>query len=177
MQKEFTAVGIVLCLLIFGWVSGVFDSDDGDAVENPFPEFSAVGDDGEEHTLDDYKGNPFIVLFSAEWCNTPCHATMHALNSTLNAPILVMSTDPSEEISLQDWHEMANSHDDEGNDTGQTLEIPFMKGISVAEDIGIMARPTVIFVDWNGGIVANHKGGLLDADEISAYWVSAGGTV
>jgi len=72
---------------------------------------------------------------------------------------------------------MADSHDDEENDTGQTLEIPFMKGISVAEDIGIMARPTVIFVDWNGGIVANHKGGLLDADEISAYWLSAGGTV
>ncbi|MCH2358982.1 MAG: peroxiredoxin family protein, partial [Candidatus Poseidoniales archaeon] len=71
MQKELAAVGLVLCLLIFAWVSGVFSGDDGDAVGNPFPDFSAVADDGNTYSLDDYKGAPFIVLFSAEWC-TPC---------------------------------------------------------------------------------------------------------
>ncbi len=180
MQKELAAVGLVLCLLIFAWVSGIFSSDDGDSVGDPFPEFSAVADDGNTYSLDDYKDAPFIVIFSAEWCNTPCHATMHAFSSTLDAPILVMSTDPAENpqgISLENWHERADEYDDDANGTGQTLDFPFMKGVEAAGSIGISSSPTVVFVDENGRVVSNHKGGLIDADEIRTYWESAGGTV
>ena len=179
MQKELAAVGLVLCLLIFAWVSGVFSGDDGDAVGNPFPDFSAVADDGNTYSLDDYKGAPFIVLFSAEWC-TRCDETMHSLNSTLDAPIVVMSTDPAHNpngISLQDWHERADEYDDDDNGTGQTLDFPFMKGVEAAEEAGISSSPSIVFISSDGGIVAIHKGGLNDADEIRTYWEAAGGTV
>ena len=180
MQKELAAVGLVLCLLIFAWVSGIFSSDDGDSVGDPFPEFSAVADDGNTYSLDDYKDAPFIVIFSAEWCNTPCHATMHAFSSTLDAPILVMSTDPAENpqgISLENWHERADEYDDDANGTGQTLDFPFMKGVEAAGSIGISSSPSIVFINSDGGIVTIHKGGLHDADQIRTYWEAAGGTV
>jgi thiol-disulfide isomerase/thioredoxin len=179
MQKELAGVALVLLLLLFVWVSGIFSPEDDGAVETPFPEFSAVADDGNTYSLDDYRGAPFIVLFSAEWC-TPCDETMHALNFTLDASIIVMSTDPAENpsgISLQDWHERADEYDDDGNDTGQALDFPFMKGVEAADEAGISSSPSIVFINSDGGIVTIHKGGLNDADEIRSYWVAAGGSV
>jgi hypothetical protein len=106
---------------------------------------------------------------------------MHALNSTLNGPpIIVFSTDPADNpqgISLTDWHDRSNSYDDEGDDLGQTLDFPFAKGIEQAEEIKISSRPSIVFVNSEGGIVDIHKGGISDSEEITSSWESAGGTL
>ena len=178
MQKQLGAIGLVVCLLLVAWLTGSFNSDESTENLDQFPEFSGVADNGNTYSLDDYKGAPFIVLFTAEWC-TPCDKTMHALNSTVDGPILAMSTDPAENpsgISLQEWHERADEYDDEGNNTGQSLDFPFMKGVEAAEYARISSTPSVVFVNSDGGIVAIHKGDLSDLEEIRTYWESAGGT-
>ena len=181
VQKEFVAVGVALCLLVVAWFGGLFDSDDGGVELEQFPDFSTVADDGVTYSNSNYAGEPYIVLFSAEWCDSPCHATMHAINSALNdASMIVLSTDPADNpqgITLEDWHSRANAYDDDGEDLGQTLDFPFAKGIEEAEKVEISSRPSIVFVNSDGGIVEIHKGGLSDADEIRAYWESAGGSV
>ena len=70
--------------------------DDEEAVLM-FPSFSAVADDGQTYDNERMAGSGFIVVFSAEWCNSPCHTTMHAIwNAQAELPVLVMSTDPAE---------------------------------------------------------------------------------
>jgi len=168
-------------LLSFSFVfSGcIFNSEDQDSNFEYFPEFDSVAHNGENYSNENFSGIPYVVIFSAEWCDTPCHATMHAINTSLNGPaIIVMSTDPAESpqgISLEEWHERANSYDDEDGDSGQTLDFPFVKGIEVAEEISISSRPSVVFVNSNGEITGLHKGGLDDSTEIRNYWESAGG--
>ena len=182
MQKELLVGAVAICLLALAWFGGIF----GDQVEDeptlePFPEFSTIADDGLTYSNSDYADAPYIVIFSAEWCDNPCHSTMHAINSTLNGPpIIVLSTDPADNpqgISLSEWHDRSNSHDDDGDDLGQTLDFPFAKGIEQAEDIEISSRPSVVFVNSDGGIVKIHKGGLSDSGDITSYWESAGGTI
>lgn len=173
---------VALLLTCTALLSGCIFADDEVGDEGTyFPDFTSVGDDGNTYSLSDFEGTPLIVLFSAEWCDTPCHVTMHTINSTLEAPqMIVMSTDPQDNpqgITLQDWHEKASAYDDEGDDLGQTLEFPFMKGIEAAEEIGVTARPTVVFVNGEGEIAKLHKGGLTDEDEIRDSWNAAGGTV
>ncbi|MCS5527011.1 MAG: peroxiredoxin family protein [Candidatus Poseidoniales archaeon] len=170
--------GLLALILLFPGCLGN-SSDDGDALS--FPQFTSIGDDNMSYSLSDFSGSPFIVLFSAEWCDTPCHMTMHAINSALDEPsMLVMSTDPQENpqgITLQDWHEKASAHDDEEGDVGQTLGFPFMKGVEASVQLEIDARPTIFFVNSDGNIVSTHEGGITDEDEIRSYWTVAGGTI
>lgn len=181
VQKEFVAVGVALCLLVVAWFGGLFDSDGGGVELEQFPDFSTVADDGVTYSNSNYAGEPYIVLFSAEWCDSPCHATMHAIKSALNdASMIVLSTDPADNpqgITLEDWHNRADAYDDDGEDLGQTLDFPFAKGIEQAEEVEISSRPSIVFVNSDGEIVDIHKGGLSDADEIRSYWESAGGSV
>lgn len=181
MQKELVAGAIAICLLSLAWFGGLFDEDRGEPTLEPFPEFSTVADDGITYSNSDYDGAPYIVIFSAEWCDAPCHSAMHAINSTLNGPpIIVLSTDPADNpqgISLVEWHDRSNSYDDEGDDLGQTLDFPFAKGIELAEEIKISSRPSIVFINSDGEIVKIHKGGLSDSDEIISNWESSGGTI
>ncbi len=159
----------------------IFNSDNADSSFESFPQFNSVADDGQNYSNEKFDGEPYVVIFSAEWCDAPCHSTMHTINTTLNGPpIIVMSTDPAENpqgISLEDWHKRADAHDDEDDDIGQTLDFPFVKGIDVAEEIKITSRPTVVFVNSNGEITSLHKGGLDDSEQIIDYWELAGGTL
>jgi hypothetical protein len=185
MQKELIAGAVAICLLSLAWFGGLFggDVDDflGESDLEPFPVFSTVADDGLTYSNSDYEGAPYIVIFSAEWCDSPCHSTMHAINSTLNGPpIMVFSTDPADSpqgINLTEWHDRSNSYDDEGDDLGQTLDFPFAKGIEQAEEVKISSRPSIVFVNSDGGIVNIHKGGLSDSEVITSNWESAGGTL
>ena len=159
----------------------IFDSEDKESSFETFPQFDSVGDDGQNYTNEKFAGEPYVVVFSAEWCDNPCHSTMHAINTSLNGPaMIVMSTDPADKpqgISLEEWHQRANAHDDQDDDAGQTLDFPFLKGIEVAEEIMITSRPTIVFVNANGEIAGLHKGGLDDSEQIIDYWELAGGTL
>tara|TARA_A100001037_G_scaffold203925_1_gene182424 strand:- start:1043 stop:1588 length:546 start_codon:yes stop_codon:yes gene_type:complete len=181
MRTKLSYLAVALMTLSLGFSGCIGEGgEEGDGL-TPFPEFSSVADDGNEHTLTDYTGSTFIVLFSAEWCGAPCHSTMHALNNTLDDPtVLVFSTDPQDDpegITLEDWHERADAYDDDGDDKGQYLDYPFMKGVEAAQEIEVTARPTVVFVNAGGGITDIHKGSLTDEALIKELWVNAGGTV
>ena len=122
-----------------------------------FPAFSSVADNGETYDNARMSGGAYIVVFSAEWCNSPCHTTMHAIWSAQpELPVLVMSTDPAENagsMTLSDWHESANAHDDEGGDTGVDLTTyAFMKGADTAEALDITRPGSLAFVNTEGDI-------------------------
>ena len=96
MSKIWTLLAISL---FFAPLAGcTSDDDDGPVI---FPTFSAVADNDEVYDNTRMNGNPFIVIFSAEWCNNPCYASMHSIWATqsLRLPVLVMSTDPAENAS------------------------------------------------------------------------------
>ena len=85
-----------------------------------FPIFSSVADDNQTYDNARMAGGAYIVVFSAEWCNSPCYTTMHAIwNAKAELPVLVMSTDPAENaggLTLSEWHDSANAHDDQDED-------------------------------------------------------------
>ena len=181
-MKKLGARFFALFLMLILLLPGCFGNPDGDDDEGtPFPEFSATADDNMTYSLSDFAGSPFIVLFSAEWCDTPCHMTMHAINADLMEPaMIVMSTDPQDNpqgITLQDWHDKADAHDDEEGNSGETLEFPFMKGVAASEELQVDARPTIFFVNSGGHISDIHEGALTDQNLIQSYWVNAGGTI
>ena len=92
---------------------------------------------------------------------------MHKIHNTLDNPaVLVMSTDPNTDITLQEWHEDADDYDDEGNDTGVDLPFAFMKGVEVAEELEISARPTLMFIDAEGNIMHKHEGAVTSDDSL-----------
>jgi peroxiredoxin len=170
--------GLLALILLF---PGCLINSTNDGKTLAFPQFTSIADDNVTYSLSDFSGAPFIVLFSAEWCDTPCHMTMHAINSALDEPaMLAMSTDPQDNpqgITLQDWHEKASAHDDEEGDVGQTLGFPFMKGVEAAVQLEIDARPTIFFINSDGNIESIQEGGITDEDEIRSYWTAAGGTL
>ncbi|RZD53005.1 MAG: hypothetical protein CXT67_04695 [Methanobacteriota archaeon] len=177
LSSQFCA-GLLALILLF---PGCLGNSSNDSEMLTFPQFTSIADDNVTYSLSNFSGAPFIVLFSAEWCDTPCHMTMHAINSALDEPaMLAMSTDPQDNpqgITLQDWHEKASAHDDEEGDVGQTLGFPFMKGVEAAIQLEIDARPTIFFVDNEGYIISIHEGGITDGDDIRGYWTAAGGTI
>ena len=155
-------------------------AQDDENVEQ-FPVFSAVADDGETYDNERMSGNAFIVVFSAEWCNSPCHTTMHAIwNAQPELPVLVMSTDPAENagsMTLSDWHDSANAHDDEEGDTGVELTTyAFMKGADTAAALDITRPGSLAFVNTEGEITYLHEGRLDDTTTILEKWNQASGT-
>lgn len=146
-----------------------------------FPAFSAVADNGETYNNARMNGGAYIVVFSAEWCNSPCYTTMHAIwGAQAELPVLVMSTDPAENasgVTLSEWHESANAHDDEEGDTGVELTTyAFMKGVETAEALGITRPGSLAFVNTDGDITYLHEGRLDDTATILEKWNEASGT-
>ena len=151
---------------------------DEEELATSFPTFSTVADNGETYDNARMAGGGFIVVFSAEWCNSPCYTTMHAIWAAQAAlPVLVMSTDPAENatgITLSEWHESANAHDDEGEDVGVTLTTyAFMKGSEVAEELGITRPGSLAFVNGDGEVTYLHEGRMDDTEAILKHWNEA----
>lgn len=170
LKSAFLACTFLCIIAMPGCIGGGDDSSK--ETLGVFPEFESVADDGETYDNARMAGSGFIVLFSAEWCNTPCHSVMHHLYEATNggATVLVMSTDPSEDITLEEWHQDANDYDDQGDDTGVTLVYPFMKNVNGAAELGVTSRPTVYFVDGDGDIMAMNEGAFDDDQAILDAW-------
>ena len=148
-----------------------------------FPAFSAVADNDETYNNARMAGSPFIVVFSAEWCNSPCYTTMHALwAAQAELPVLVMSTDPAENatgVTLAEWHASADAHDDDDatGDTGVSLTTyAFMKGSEVATALDITRPGSLAFVNADGEVTYLHEGRMDDTEEILKRWSEASGT-
>jgi len=145
-----------------------------------FPEFSSVADNEQIYNKAKMAGSPFIVMFSAEWCNNPCHTSMFTIWEAIpELPVLVMSTDPAEDaggFTLQDWHEAANAFDDDDSsgDTGVTLTTyAFMKGVEAGLELDITSPGTVMFINADGMITATKVGMLEEPQEVLDLWETA----
>nr|AIF04999.1 Thiol-disulfide isomerase family protein [uncultured marine group II/III euryarchaeote KM3_178_D06] len=189
MNRHSMAVPLALLLVVTA-ISGCLGlGDDGSSTESKlFPDFQTEAENGENISLDDYKGAPFVVVFSAEWCTLPCFQSIHALNSSLQGPLaIVISTDPAENpqgITLIEWKESADRFDDVRNestgeiiDAHQTLDYRFIKGSEIATALGIQSPGTVVFLNAETEVVAEHIGVLEEPTTIIGYWEKAGGTV
>lgn len=169
---------LLVCFLFTASLAGCLSEEEEDVT---FPTFSAVADDGQ--TYDNARmaeSGAYLVLFSAEWCNSPCYNTMHKIwEAQANLPVLVMSTDPVENtggVSLSDWHDSADAHDDEGNDTGVSLtSYAFMKGHEAGQALGIDTPGTLVFVNGDGVVTATHEGRIDSTQMIVDYWNEAQG--
>ena len=157
-------------------------TEDGEEAVLAFPSFSSVADNGQTYDNARMAGGAFIVVFSAEWCNSPCYTTMHAIwNAKAELPVLVMSTDPAENaggLNLSEWHSSANAHDDDGDDTGVELTTyAFMKGSEVATSLDITRPGSLAFVNGEGEITYLHEGRMDDSPAILEKWNEANGSV
>jgi hypothetical protein len=173
-------IGALLTLLLLTSPLAGCTSDESETIES-FPTFSTTADNGETYDNQRMAGSPYIVVFSAEWCNSPCYTTMHAIwAAKAELPVLVMSTDPAEGAggyTLQEWHESADAHDDEGEDIGVSLTTyAFMKGSDVATELDITRPGSLAFVNDEGVVSFLHEGRMDDTQEILNHWVDAGGT-
>jgi len=169
LRRALFAFLMVATLLLPGCL-GIGDSDE----VTHFPEFSGVTDSGVTYSSDNLSGTAYVVLFSAEWCGTPCYSVMHHINSVLNGTtVVIMSTDPNTDITLQEWHRSANEYDDEGDDEGVSLPFQFMKGIQPSLDLDIEARPTIIFVKSDHLISDTHKGTFDDDQQLDDLFAEA----
>lgn len=173
----------LLLVLFSSTLSGCTGGGDDGGDLTAFPEFSALADDNMTYTRATMLGQPYFVVFSAEWCDAPCHSTMHAIWGQIpNATVLVFSTDPDpnpQGISLSDWHLKANQFDDERDgavitDHGVNLTTyAFMKGPDAAAALGISRPGSVAVVNPVGEIVYLHEGRLDDPSTIDAKWALA----
>ena len=168
---------VALLFISAGLAGCTSDESEKDQV---FPQFSSVADNDETYNKARMAGSPFIVMFSAEWCNNPCHTSMFTIWEAIpELTVLVMSTDPAENasgITLQDWHEAANAFDDDDStgDTGVTLTTyAFMKGDDTALELDISTPGTTFFINSAGIITDRHEGLLDDQELILSYWESA----
>ena len=173
----------LLLVLFSSTLSGCTGGGDDEEVMTAFPEFSALADDNRTYTRASMLGQPYFVVFSAEWCDAPCHSTMHAIWGQIpNATVLVFSTDPDpnpQGISLSDWHLKADQFDDERDgavitDHGVNLTTyAFMKGPDAAAALGISRPGSVAVVNPVGEIVYLHEGRLDDPSTIDDKWALA----
>ena len=175
MMESNLTILVVLLLISTGFAGCTSEETEELKV---FPQFSSVADDNETYNKAKMAGSPYIVMFSAEWCNNPCHTSMFTIWEALpELPVLVMSTDPAENasgITLQDWHESANAFDDESGDTGVTLTTyAFMKGVEPGLELDITSPGTVMFVNAEGYITATKVGMLEEPQEVLDLWETA----
>ena len=177
MLRPNLPIFVVLLMISTGFAGCT--SDDTEELR-AFPQFSSLADDDQTYNKAKMAGSPFIVMFSAEWCNNPCHTSMFTIWEAIpELPVLVMSTDPAENasgITLQDWHEAANAFDDdeESGDTGVTLTTyAFMKGVEAGQELDITSPGTVIFVNADGMITATKVGMLEEPQEVLDLWETA----
>ena len=59
-----------------------------------------------------------------------------------------------------------DDYDDDDNGTGVDLPYPFMKGVEASQELGIDARPTLIFVNSDGDVMAEHEGAVESIDDL-----------
>ena len=176
MQRWLMAILILLAPL----AGCTGDSNDSEKI----PEFTVLTDN-EPVSTSDYQNQAYVIVFSAQWCGTPCHNNMHNLNlSVPGIEVLVVSTDIDEEpngISLSMWKDSVDEYDD-NKDINQTLEYTFSRvdpSDNFASEMGIDAPGTVVFVDILGHEIHRQVGSFgayndqATLDEIKAHWDNA----
>lgn len=151
--------------------------------------------EGDPISSESYENKAYVIVFSAQWCGTPCHNNMHNLNLTSARmaeqgfccdfiEVLVISTDDDEEpngVTLSMWKESVDQYDDD-KELNQTLEYTFSRvdpTNNFASSMGINAPGTVIFVDYLGYETHRQIGSFgayndqATLDIIESHWLDA----
>jgi hypothetical protein len=180
MQRTLLAIMLVAIVSLAGCTSESTDDsqkiDDGGVSVPVFPVWSEITDDNTTWSSDKLEGEAYIVIFSAQWCNSPCFNLMHRIWDTQpNIPVMVMSTDNGSEMSFQDWHDSADAYDDDDGQTNNNLtSFRFMLGDEEGQDLGVTSPGTTIFVDKEGLMSWQGKSSEAnDEDTINEQWAIA----
>ena len=98
MQRTLLAIMLAATITLAGCTSD--STDDSKEIDNDvdsvptFPVWSEITDDNTTWSSYKLEGEAYIVIFSAQWCNSPCFNLMHRIWDTQpNIPVMVMSTD------------------------------------------------------------------------------------
>ena len=146
------------------------DSPDEVTVEEleVFPDWHEMTDDGTNWSSERLDGQAYIVIFSAQWCNSPCFDLMHTIwNAQSDLPVMVMSTDNGSEVSFEDWHDSADAHDDEDGETNNNLTTyRFLLGDEEGKQLDITSPGTTIFVNKNGDITWKGKSSVAKDEQL-----------
>jgi hypothetical protein len=180
MQRTLLAIMLAAIVSLAGCTSESTDDsqkiDDGGVSVPIFPIWSEITDDNTTWSSDKLDGEAYIVIFSAQWCNSPCFNLMHRIWDTQpNIPVMVMSTDNGSEMSFQDWHDSADAYDDEDGETNNNLTtFRFMLGDEEGQELGVTSPGTTIFVDKEGLMSWQGKSSEAnDEDTINEQWAIA----
>jgi hypothetical protein len=180
MQRTLLAIMLAATITLAGCTSD--STDDSKEIDNDvdsvptFPVWSEITDDNTTWSSDKLEGEAYIVIFSAQWCNSPCFNLMHRIWDTQpNIPVMVMSTDNGSEMSFQDWHDSADAYDDEDGETNNNLtSFRFMLGDEEGRELGITSPGTTIFVNKEGLMSWKGKSSEAnDEDTINEQWAIA----
>jgi hypothetical protein len=179
MQRVVLSIILSATIVLAGCTSDSSDDpqkiDDGGVIPL-FPSWSEVTDDNTTWSSGKLDGQAYIVIFSAQWCNSPCFNLMHRIWDTQpDIPVMIMSTDNGSEISFQDWHNSADAHDDEGDETNNNLTtFRFMLGDEEGHDLEITSPGTTVFVNKEGAISWKGKSSEANNEEtIEEQWAIA----
>ena len=176
MRREFLVLLLSFCLVLAGCTSD--DSSEEDSSEREyveevelFPEWDELTDDGTNWSSTKLDGQAYIVVFSAQWCNSPCFNLMHTIwDAQAELPVMVMSTDNGSEVSFEDWHDSADAYDDEGDEANTNLtSYKFLLGDKEGQELGITSPGTTIFVNKAGEILES-KSEANDEELILEQW-------
>ena len=180
MQRTLLAIMLAAIVSLAGCTSESTDDsqkiDDGGVSVPVFPVWSEITDDNTTWSSDKLDGEAYIVIFSAQWCNSPCFNLMHRIWDTQpNIPVMVMSTDNGSEMSFQDWHDSADAYDDEDGETNNNLtSFRFMLGDEEGQELGVTSPGTTIFVNKEGLMSWKGKSSEAnDEDTINEQWAIA----
>ena len=146
------------------------DSPDEVPVEEleVFPDWHEMTDDGTNWSSERLDGQAYIVIFSAQWCNSPCFDLMHTIwDAQSDLPVMVMSTDNGSEVSFEDWHDSADAHDDEDGEANNNLTTyRFLLGDEEGQHLEITSPGTTIFVNKNGDITWKGKSSVAKDEQL-----------
>ena len=146
------------------------DSPDEVPVEEleVFPDWHEMTDDGTNWSSERLDGQAYIVIFSAQWCNSPCFDLMHTIwDAQSDLPVMVMSTDNGSEVSFEDWHESAEAQDDEDGEANNNLTTyRFLLGDEEGQQLEITSPGTTIFVNKNGDITWKGKSSVAKDEQL-----------
>lgn len=138
-------------------------------VGQPFPEFSAPDENGTLWNLSMLGNTSWVAYISAEWC-THCKPTLNASDLAFPAGrLLVINKHPGERHDdMSAWKNESEAG------INRTLDRPFLHAPELAETIGVMGIPLLLFIDAEGTIVSHHLGLWDDVTEMTEWWESDG---
>ena len=173
MGRKLFVLFAALSLLLAGCTSD--DSKEDDSTDEVpveelevFPDWHEMTDDGTNWSSERLDGQAYIVIFSAQWCNSPCFDLMHTIwDAQSDLPVMVMSTDNGSEVSFEDWHDSADAHDDEDGEANNNLTTyRFLLGDEEGQQLEITSPGTTIFVNKNGDITWKGKSSVAKDEQL-----------